>query len=114
MDGANDGQADGANDAPEFDNVPSHARACVFDRMAISFLRVAYWVETADGGLMYWDLGHTLNRLCEGSAAAHLQVEKSKMIRSLKLFCTGSHLEKSNLHLRSLSWGWPICFLVEY
>lgn len=90
-----------------FDNVPSNARACVFDRMAMSFLRVAYLVETADGGLLYWDLGHTFNRLCEGSMVSRLQWEKSRMVYLLKVFCTGSHLDNINLHLRSSRWGWP-------
>ena len=100
-----DGQAD---DDVAFDNVPSNARACVFDRMAISFLRVAYLVETADGGLLYWDLGHTLNRLCEGSMAARLQWAKCRMVWLLKVFCTGSHLDNSNLHLRSSRVGLAI------
>ncbi len=64
MDVAAAGQDDGAGDAPNFNNVPSTARACVFDRMGKTFLRVAYWVVTADGsGSMYWDLGHALSRL---------------------------------------------------
>ena len=49
MDAAAGQDNDGAGDAPNFDNVPSTARTCVFDRMGITFLRVAYWVETADG-----------------------------------------------------------------
>ena len=108
MDVAAAGQDDGAGDAPNFNNVPSTARACVFDRMGVSFLRVAYWVETADGsGSMYWDLGHAFNRLCQDSGAASMSNGRNTLLREIKGFCASeSHLENRNLHLRSSRWGW--------